>query len=763
MSQIITKGIANNAVIETKIRLSNEGWLKARNQANTADVNIVKLDANNETVFASQATRFTGNVIIANNQYFEARNQADSADIPLLRLTSANEVEFGKSDNVSYLVGIRTDTVSAGQVNLYTGNAQVNILPNGGGAPAVRWHDDDASNYVGLKAPGTVSASLIFTLMGADGTAGQAIVTDGALGLSFATVGGGGSGMAPTAADAAYNVNTNISNPGTATFDGVTLTTGKVLFLWGQSAPAQNGPYIFDTSSTPLVRHSDWDTAADFKSGRLVFIRSGDVYAYTQFGLLQDVVTLGTTAVSFVLTSFDNASVPTGLIPAIDNNSSVGTGSKQFADGQIRILNTNNFVAIDGAMTLDAKGFGLSGYTQDETGGSNSASVLFKSGDVVNGLSGDLTMRVGIETGAGTRGVMRMEMRRLRIYGEVSDQGNEKIILGREDGETASTGFQIETADGTVGANNSQALNIFSGTSGSGNSGGLNFGTGVAGANSGSISIATGSVSTGTSGVLDVRTGDVTGANSSGTIAIASGQSTVGDGASGSVSLISGNTTGAGDSGSATLQSGSTTGAANSGQVLLESGNVNNATAVSGAIQLVGGNNPLGATGQINLIVGTAATPDDAGIIQLTAYRTVLTSGVLGLYSVATDPADLTSYNGGDTYYNNTSNKPKYFNGTTWEYFDGGVSASWGKEYVTLSGTDITNQYFDLAQSARLNSVSALAKGQPMGIENAAEDYTLSYTGGVAGVTRLNFVTNWATAGVSELQAGDILVIQYQY
>ena len=46
-------------------------------------------------------------------------------------------------------------------------------------------------NYVGLKPPTSLAADIIFQLMGADGTPGQAIVTDGSRNLSFATVGGG--------------------------------------------------------------------------------------------------------------------------------------------------------------------------------------------------------------------------------------------------------------------------------------------------------------------------------------------------------------------------------------------------------------------------------------------------------------------------------------------------------------------------------------------------------------------------------------------
>lgn len=53
---------------------------------------------------------------------------------------------------------------------------------------SVRYADDDASHYVALQAPMTVAANLTFTLPGVDGMMGQAIVTNGAGVLSFASI-----------------------------------------------------------------------------------------------------------------------------------------------------------------------------------------------------------------------------------------------------------------------------------------------------------------------------------------------------------------------------------------------------------------------------------------------------------------------------------------------------------------------------------------------------------------------------------------------
>ena len=53
----------------------------------------------------------------------------------------------------------------------------------------VRFGDADNSNYVALRAGATIASNLSFTLPTADGTSGQAIVTNGSGALSFATAG----------------------------------------------------------------------------------------------------------------------------------------------------------------------------------------------------------------------------------------------------------------------------------------------------------------------------------------------------------------------------------------------------------------------------------------------------------------------------------------------------------------------------------------------------------------------------------------------
>ena len=107
-------------------------------------------------------------------QYNSSGNLAGSANLTFdgTTLTAA-----GLSGPLNGSVGATTpSTVVATQVNV---TAQGNV----------RFEDTTGGQYVALQAPGTVATNVTFTLPGADGTNGQAIVTNGSGVLSFAAAG----------------------------------------------------------------------------------------------------------------------------------------------------------------------------------------------------------------------------------------------------------------------------------------------------------------------------------------------------------------------------------------------------------------------------------------------------------------------------------------------------------------------------------------------------------------------------------------------
>lgn len=102
-------------------------------------------------------------------------------------------------------------------------------------------------------------------------------------------------------------------------------------------------------------------------------------------------------------------------------------------------------------------------------------------------------------------------------------------------------------------------------------------------------------------------------------------------------------------------------------------------------------------------------------------------------------------------------------NGSVWVSSAPSASATPNKETFVLGGSDITNQYLDLAHVAKTNSVIFLIQGLQNAIEGASYDYSVSYTGGAGGNTRLAFLNGLATGGQSALVAGDVIQINYVY
>lgn len=79
---------------------------------------------------------------------------------------------------------------------------------------------------------------------------------------------------------------------------------------------------------------------------------------------------------------------------------------------------------------------------------------------------------------------------------------------------------------------------------------------------------------------------------------------------------------------------------------------------------------------------------------------------------------------------------------------------------ITLNGTDITNQYVDLAFTAYSAANVEVCPVGGIKQENGI-DFTVSVAGGVAGVTRVTFDGDLATGGAAELISGDKLIVEY--
>lgn len=93
--------------------------------------------------------------------------------------------------------------------------------------------------------------------------------------------------------------NITVASP-PATLDGVSLVTGNRILLKDQASGAENGIYVY-TSSSPLVRATDADANSEVNPGLWVIVEEGTVNADTAWLLTTNApITVATTVLSFI-------------------------------------------------------------------------------------------------------------------------------------------------------------------------------------------------------------------------------------------------------------------------------------------------------------------------------------------------------------------------------------------------------------------------------------------------------------------------------
>lgn len=137
----------------------------------------------------------------------------------------------------------------------FTGNIVLNAQTD------VRFADADSSNYVGFQAPATISSNLLYTLPGADGSAGQQLTTDGSGTLSWAA--------ATNVAAASLSGTTMAANVVTSSLTSVGTLTGLTI----------NGDVTFTGASS----NGGWDKSENKFTGNLVGNVTGTADVATQF------------------------------------------------------------------------------------------------------------------------------------------------------------------------------------------------------------------------------------------------------------------------------------------------------------------------------------------------------------------------------------------------------------------------------------------------------------------------------------------------
>lgn len=194
----------------------------------------------------------------------------------------------------------------------------------------------DGANF--LKKDGSVTATgasnmgtFKVTNMGAGSTPGDAVEYQQFLnGLSSIT----NMFTAKQSVRAASTGNITLTAPG-ASIDSVSLSAGNRILLKNQTAPAENGIYVFNGAAVTATRATDFDTWSEVP-GALIPVEEGTVNADVIFlSTANQGGTLGTTAITFI-----TVGVATGLTNSNFVDKEIPSGSINGSNATYTLANT---------------------------------------------------------------------------------------------------------------------------------------------------------------------------------------------------------------------------------------------------------------------------------------------------------------------------------------------------------------------------------------------------------------------------------------
>ena len=143
----------------------------------------IVINAGTGSIVIRGAGPTTGVTVAAGDRALVAWSGSDFVRVGASAGGSNTQVQFNSGGNLAGSANLTFDgtTLTAAQVS----SGQVNVTAQGD----VRFEDAAGGQYVALQAPVTVASNVTFTLPGADGSNGQALVTNGSGVLSFSAAG----------------------------------------------------------------------------------------------------------------------------------------------------------------------------------------------------------------------------------------------------------------------------------------------------------------------------------------------------------------------------------------------------------------------------------------------------------------------------------------------------------------------------------------------------------------------------------------------
>ena len=147
--------------------------------ANTIGATVVNASGNatvGGTLVVTGATTFSGNVVVSGST--------------TATTVSATVVQSDTISEKTSEAGVTVDGVLLKDTTVTANTIKASGTASSQGEVQLFEDTDNGTNYVALKAPASIASDVTFVLPGADGTTGQALVTDGSGNLSFSSAGG---------------------------------------------------------------------------------------------------------------------------------------------------------------------------------------------------------------------------------------------------------------------------------------------------------------------------------------------------------------------------------------------------------------------------------------------------------------------------------------------------------------------------------------------------------------------------------------------
>lgn len=127
-------------------------------------------------------------------------------------------------------------------------------------------------------------------------------------------------------ATAMATANVSVSSPSSASFDGYNITTGQTVLLTGQTAPAENGPWVFKGISTPMARPIWFSNGASILVTDItsIHITNGAVHGKTyQRCTTAGTITVGTSGTAWAVTTTTKSFLIQAYVLATDTASTI--------------------------------------------------------------------------------------------------------------------------------------------------------------------------------------------------------------------------------------------------------------------------------------------------------------------------------------------------------------------------------------------------------------------------------------------------------